>query len=352
MTIQAETSGAGEAPAIFDMDIGSDPDDTYVATMVLGAARRFRPALLLTNDETSTLGRARFLASLVEASGLDVPVAAGLPSDRRRADCLAEEVGLCPPDTGFQRDGVEALIRTLEAHPRVDYFSLGALTNLDAALSARPDLACRIRLVQMGPALQGAYHRDWPQYNARLDPGAFVRVLRCVDRPTLVMSHSTWGTYEASTRQKLGVYLDDPMAAALRSASPVAALFLRHLEAWVASGMPCTILHDPLTVLASRTPGLVDFVDVRLALGGDGWTWLDEGSHLALRGMLPHRARPISGYLQTPPRALEGGQSIDCSLSLDTHDEEARLAIATALLGERGAAVAGEWGAFNRARDE
>jgi inosine-uridine nucleoside N-ribohydrolase len=353
MTIQAETSGAGGAtPAIFDMDIGSDPDDTCVATMVLGAADRFRPALLLTNDETSTLGRARFLASLVDASGLDVPVAAGLPSERRRADCLVEEVGLCPADPRFERDGVELLIRTLEAHPRVDYFSLGALTNLDAALEARPELASRVRLVQMGPALQGAYHRDWPQYNARLDPGAFVRALRRVERPTLVMSHSTWGTYGASTRQKLGVYLDDPMTAALRSASPVAALFLRHLEAWVADGMPCTILHDPLTVLASLTPGLVDFVDARLALGGDGWTWLDEGSHLALRGMLPHRARPISGYLQAPPRPVEGALSIACSLSLDTHDEEARRAIATALVGERGADVAADWGAFNRARDE
>lgn len=338
-------------PTIFDMDIGSDPDDTCVATIVLKAVDRFRPALLLTNDETSTFGRARFLARLVSAARLDIPVAAGLQSQRCRRSCLVEDANLCSPDSHFEPDGVQSLLRTLETHSSVRYFGLGALTNLDAALSARPDLADRVHLFQMGPALLGAYHRDQPQYNARLDPLAFIRVLSRVNRPTLVMSHSTWGTYPTSSRQRLGVYLDDPLAAALRAASAVSALFIRHLEAWVESGMPCTILHDPLTVLGSLMPGLLDFANVDLTLGQDGWAALSEASHCTLRQLLPDRARAISSYLSAPPPQLEG-RKISCAMSLDTMDKNARQAIATALLGDTCSEVGLAWGAFNEARGE
>lgn len=333
------------------MDIGSDPDDTCVAVMVLRAIDRFRPALLLTNDETEARGRARFLAQLVRSSGAEVPVAAGRPSQRRRARCLVEDAGLCPIDADLQEDGVGALIRTLESHPHVFYFGLGALTNLDAALSERPDLAGRVSLFQMGPALKGAYHRAWPQYNARLDPSAFSRAARRVSKPTFVMSHSTWGAYTTSTRQKLGLYPDDPLAAELRRSSPVAALFMRHHEAWVKTGMPCTILHDPLTVLSALTPDLVDFAEVDLVIEEDGWTSLDERSHRSLQSLLPHRGRVLERYLTAPPNAGRG-EAIPCSLSLDTHDENARRAIASALFDDRGAALADAWGDHNRARDE
>ena len=131
----------------------------------------------------------------------------------------------------------------------------------------------------------------------------------------------------------------------------MAALSIRHLEAWVQSGIPCTILHDPLTVLSAHTPDLVDFADVDLVVEDSGWTSLAEASHHTLRAGLPDRGKVISGYLTAPPRA-RGGAVISCSLSLDTDDERARHAIATALLGERGPGVAAAWGAFNRAREE
>lgn len=338
-------------PAIFDLDIGTDPDDTCVAVMVLGAVDRFLPALLLTNDETATCGRARFLAGLVAAAGAKVPVAAGLPSRRRRASCLVEEVSLCPAEADFEREGVQSLIRTIEAHPRVRYYGLGALTNLDAALESRPDLAERIDLVQMGPALAGAYRRDLPQYNARLDPGAFSRVLARVSIPALVLSHSTWGRYGESMRQKLGIYPDDPLADALRAAGPVPALFVRHLEAWVESGKPCSIMHDPLTVLGSLLPGLVDFAPVDLALDESGWAGLSEPSRRALQAWLPARGQAIADYLAAPQPELAGAV-FSCRMSLDTDDERARLAIASTLLGKRGAQIAPAWGDFNRVRRE
>jgi inosine-uridine nucleoside N-ribohydrolase len=340
-------STALPTPAVFDMDIGSDPDDTCVAVMVLRDLPRFRPALLLTNDETETAGRARFLARLVAEGEADVPVASGLPSQRRRAGCLVEEAGLCPAKARFERDGVAALIRVLEGHPSVTYFGLGALTNLDAALSARPDLAPRVRLIQMGPALFGAYRREVPQYNARIDPGAFARALGRVRAPTLVFSHSSWGRYGEGLRQRIGIYPDDPLAGALREQSALAALFVRHLEAWTQTGKSCSIMHDPLTVLSASVPGLIEFADVELVIAEDGWAGLGALAHKSMRDLSPARTGVIEAYLSGPHRLIQG-TSIEARVSLATDDEAVRRSITEALLGGGASAVAAAWSQFNR----
>lgn len=337
-----------DLPAIFDMDIGSDPDDTYVAVMILKAPARFRPVLLITNDETVAQGRARFLAGLVALAGVNVPVAAGLPSQRRRQVCLVEETGLFPNSTRF--DTIQALIQTLRTHPRVRYFSLGALTNLDAALTQFPDLAQRVELVQMGPALAGAYRRESPQYNARIDPAAFHRVLSHVHKPRLVPSHSTWGRYSDGRRQQLGVYPDDPFAAALRSAGELPTLFVRHLEAWGQTGKPCSIMHDPLTVLSSLLPGLVTFADVEMMLDVSGLAGLSTSSQHALQS---HAGRIdcVAGKdlaLSTTAAAT----TIACRMSFDVNHDAARSAIAMALLGQPGMQIAKDWGKFNCTRTE
>ncbi|MDI1451395.1 nucleoside hydrolase [Polyangium sp. 6x1] len=345
--LSTHESRLGEAPAIFDMDIGTDPDDTCVAAILAANPSRFRVALLVTSDETRRQGRARFLAGLLRAAGVDLPVAAGLPSVRDRASCLVEDIGLAGEDVRFSVDAVGEIVRVLEAHPRVDYVGLGPLSNLDAALGARPDLAARVRLFQMGPALAGAYRREAAQYNARLDPGAFARVLGRVEKPRLLFSHSSWGSFGDGMRQRLGVYPDDPLACALRKAHPAAGMFVRHLEAWVGTGKDCSIMHDPLTVLSAETPGLVDFEDVSLVIREDGWVGLTERSHAALGAGLPARGKVIAGVLAGRHAPIEG-REIEARMSLDTEDAAARRAIAEGLLGAEGARVAEAWGDWNR----
>ncbi len=339
-----------DLPAIFDMDIGSDPDDTCVAVMILKAPARFRPVLLITNDETVAQGRARFLAGLVQVAGVQVPVAAGLPSQRRRQKCLVEEAPLIPDSTPLDTDGIQTLIQTLRIHPRVRYFSLGALTNLDAALAQVPDLADRVELVQMGPALTGAYRRESPQYNARIDPAAFHRVLCQVRKPRLVPSHSTWGRYGDGLRQQLGIYPDDPFAAALRSAGELPTLFVRHLEAWVQTGKPCSIMHDPLTVLSSLMPGLVTFADVEMLLDTGGFAGLSPCSQHALQSHAGGVGCVAGKDLALPTAAA--ATTIACRMSFDVNLEAARMAIAMAVLGEFGVQIAVEWGKFNGSRTE
>jgi inosine-uridine nucleoside N-ribohydrolase len=316
---------SGEA-RVYDLDIGNDPDDTCVAAMIARSPERFRPALLITNDEARSLGRARFLAAVM--GGARIPIAAGLPSLRRREDTLVERAALVPPSGGVGVDGVDRLIDVLERHDRTTYFGLGALTNLAAAIARRPDLAARVDLVQMGPVIEP---REKPQYNARLDPASFRATLAAVRAPRLLLSDVSWARFggRREARHEVGLYPDDPLYQALARAGDLAlGWVVRHLDAWVASGKPCSILHDPLTVLSALEADLVSYDEVALVL--------DEHGHAALA--------PAPGI----PVCVRASSRVDYPA--------ARRAIVRAFFPDESAtwadALADRWGAHNAERAE
>jgi hypothetical protein len=307
---------------IYDVDIGNDPDDTCVVAMLAQSPARFAPTLVLTNDETCARGRARFLAGLLDAT----PVAAGLPSALRREDTLVERAGLVPAGANVPGDGIERLIDVLERNDRTLYFGLGALTNLATALARRPDLTDRIELVQMGPALADLEPRLRPQYNARIDPASFVGVLAAVRSPSLLLSHVSWGRFP-SGRHEIGLYPDDPLGRALATGShPSLHVLARHLEVWVASGKPCSILHDPATVLSRLVEGLVDYEAAEIVVGPDG---------SAMRA----------------PATIAGGVLVRARISRSANYGAVRRAITAALFPTEGAAwsesLAERWEAYN-----
>ncbi len=317
---------------IYDVDIGKDPDDTCVAAMLARQPARFRPTLVLTNDETPSFARARFLADMLGAPGRGL-IAAGLPTPRRVRDCLVERAGLVEAAPGdIVTDGVLQLLRALDCHDTTLYFSLGALTNLAAALALRPDLAPRVRLAQMGPALASAYHRPSPQYNARIDPVSFSTVLGLVPDPALLLAHVTWARFGGAggARLELGVYPDDPLGRALLSAEhPTLRRFGRHLAAWFESGFACSIMHDPLTVLGQLEEGLVAWESAEIWIGEDGF---------ADRERLDGRGRMIHARV---------ARTVDYAA--------ARLAICAALLDASpsdASSLARAWGVHNAARPD
>src|SRR5947207_5212091 len=115
---------------IIDSDAGTDPDDTLVAILAAKHRALFGATLLVSNDETTSFAKGRFLRHL---AGDAVPVAAGLPSDRKRTGDNASDAGLVP-EIGVARDAVDQIERELEQHDVVEYVGLGALTNLAAVL--------------------------------------------------------------------------------------------------------------------------------------------------------------------------------------------------------------------------
>src|SRR3989344_1091611 len=131
-----------DIPSVFDMDIGNDPDDTCVAVMLALDPKRYNPLLIITNDEAQSKGRVRFLADVVKQSGGELIVASGLPSCEKRKDTLVERAGLIPMNKAdFIDNGISYLSELLSINKKVNYFGLGALTNLATVLAQHPEFA-------------------------------------------------------------------------------------------------------------------------------------------------------------------------------------------------------------------
>ena len=345
-----ETSSA--RPAIFDLDIGNDPDDTVVALLIARAPARFRPRLLLTNDETPALGRARFLSQIVGSGALHDLVAAGLPSPRRSALAVVERAGLVAPGgSPVHPDGIGALIAAVDACDGVDYYSLGGLTNLAALLDRYPEFAERIHLIQMGPVLVESELPRRPQYNVRLDPAAFLRVVPAVASRTFLLSQISWARHEPGRRRALGLYPDDPVAEALaRSGDAGHRLLHAQLDAWCQSGKPCSIQHDPLTTLSQHDPGLVRYETLDLQFDASGLSDLSPSSRRRLAEIDGVRGGPLSGCL-TPSDPIHAALQVTARVSIRADYLRARTLLIAGLLGPDSAVCESDWADFHRVRD-
>ena len=344
-------------PSVFDMDIGKDPDDTITAALVGLNIEHFKPALLLTNDESESNGRARFLEELTRRLGAKVRVAAGLPSDKHRKTTLVEESGMIGTSGGsFEADGIAALMEILEQHSKINYFGLGALTNLAEALRRRPDFAERVNLIQMGLAFSAGYVRSTPQYNVKLDVQSFRSVFERVTKPTFLMTHTSWGSYDQdnpASRQQIGVYPGDPVHQALeKSDNDGLRLAAEHLTAWkTVGGKDCSIMHDPLTVLSQHDAGLVDYAEGNIILKEGGFSDLTAETKAALQAKPSLETSKVSSCLtaqEQPGQAAGLTRAVRFSLGAAYRSFRQRLV--EALFGHAAQGLAEDWETHNSKR--
>lgn len=266
-------------PVVIDTDAGGDPDDAFA---LVAAARLPELALVLTGDELPGGERARFVRLLLDELGRpEVPVVAGRDLGNTRLHCVR---GLVPDTVPAQPADVLAAVERVCAGP-VRWVGLGPMSNLAEVLTARPELAGRIRLTQMGGAL---HYRDpsRAEHNVRLDPAAARTVLAALDRPRLVLSDTTF-TPELEIRVASDTHrgLADPAAPAW------ARLLAAHLAQWFTHFHPGTIQHDALTLSAALDLPFVSFTPARVAMDESGrMSRAEDGVAVELSGPADHGA--------------------------------------------------------------
>jgi inosine-uridine nucleoside N-ribohydrolase len=251
---------------IVDTDVGGDPDDALA--LAVAAIRMPELGLVVTSDERGG-ERARFARHLLDALGRpEVPVVAGAQVGEARAFCVED---LVPESVPRQPAGVVDAVGDL--CDRVDgplrWVGMGPTSNLAAVLDARPALAGRLRVTQMGGALR---YRDpeRAEHNFRLDAAAATAVLGAAREPWLVTSDVTF-TPETEVTAESPLYrmLAEPDAPAW------AATLRAHLDRWFARFHPGSMQHDALTLSAAAELPFVEFSFTNVALDDLGRMRLD-----------------------------------------------------------------------------
>jgi inosine-uridine nucleoside N-ribohydrolase len=248
---------------IIDTDIGGEPDDA----MAIAIAARHLPqlALVLTTDEKNGQ-RARLVRHYLELLGRhDVAVAAGHTRSSRPyfwiEDLIPDRI---PSQSHDIISAVSALCKRISGN--LYWLGLGPMTNLASVLSIRPDLADRMRIVQMGGALN---YRDpsLAQYNFRLDPSAAMAVI--ASNPT----HLHLVTYDVTFMPQLAIHSNSALYEDLSSASePWTRLLADQCDRYFDAYYPSTIPHTPLALSALMGEPFVHFAPRRIIVDGLGRT--------------------------------------------------------------------------------
>jgi pyrimidine-specific ribonucleoside hydrolase len=242
------------APMIVDTDVGGDPDDAVA--LVVAATAVPSLALVLTSDELDG-ERARLARYLLDLAGRpDVPVVAG---QRAVQPPLFSANGLVPAAVPAQPDDVVAAVdATCAGTGPVRWVGMGPMSNLAGVLAARPDLAPRIVLTQMGGAVR---YRDprRAEHNVRLDPAGARKALSRVPGPALVTSDVTF-----HAAMELGPDSPAYRQLAHSRAESWAPVLRAHLDRWFAKHHPSSMQHDALTLSAALQLPFVDFAQRRI----------------------------------------------------------------------------------------
>jgi inosine-uridine nucleoside N-ribohydrolase len=145
------TRKSDKIPVILDTDIGSDIDDTWALVQLLHCPEL--DVRLVVSDTGDTACRAALIARMLEIAGrTDIPVGIGMPAPGepvRQAPWLGRYTPEAYPGI-LRRDGVAAIIETIEASPEpVTLICIGPVPNIAEALRRAPHIASKSRFAGM-----------------------------------------------------------------------------------------------------------------------------------------------------------------------------------------------------------
>jgi purine nucleosidase len=247
--------GAGKpVPVILDTDMGDDIDDALALALALQSPELDIRAVVTVLQNGSR--RADLTYRILELyKRTDIPVGIGAeqtlmgkPSNlgMRQTDALAPDYRM---PAGKRHNGIQLFIDTCMGAPeKVTILAYGPLTNVALALRAEPRIAEKIdRIVLMN----GVFFRAGLEYNTYRDPEASAIVY------SSGLPVSTVGLDVTMQCRLSAEHLKQMEDSKLENV-----LFLRKLIGLWQDGKPeqRPILHDPLAILVTIQPDLVDFV--------------------------------------------------------------------------------------------
>ncbi|WP_159080545.1 nucleoside hydrolase [Nocardia suismassiliense] len=271
-----------DAPTVvLDTDVGYDLDDAL--TFWIAAVLRIANLVVITTDETEHDQRAQLAGAILDSFARpEVPVIAGrrLPGADTRflMDPLPRAAQPVRTDVV---DYVSALCEK-STHPII-WVGIGPTSNLADVLSARPELAKRIKLTMMGGWLDHYRRPDLASHNPRLDPAAFRLVMAAAHQPRLVLStHCNVDELAITPTSNLYSWLTMPEAPAdYALITENASRWFDHRARRAPDAVPSSWLNDPLTFAAAIDDDdlLVKFRTEKVRIEADARMYRDPHGH-------------------------------------------------------------------------
>ena len=278
---RAAAGSASRRPAILDSDIGDDIDDTWALLQLLRSPRL--ELKLALSDFGNAIYRSRLFAKLLELAGrADVPVGVGLdPRDEPgRQSGWIGDYQLQDYPGAVRRDGVQALIETIERSPEpVTLICIGPVPNIAEALRRAPHIAANARFVGMHGSLRLGYDgapEPAAEWNVKSDPQALRQVFAapwdCLITPldSCGLMRLTGANYQKIRRSEdssLKALMENyetwlPLAPFIKPGTDPARL--------------STTLFDTVAIYAAHSEALLIMEDLPVRVTDDGYTVIDE----------------------------------------------------------------------------
>lgn len=245
---------------IINTDPFYDPDDGVALKLALNSPE-MGVDLIVTGDEVEGK-RARCTQTLLRALGRsDIRVMAG--TDLGRNDFICDWLLDSAPNR-VDPAGVAAIKDVVDTSDEVRYVGIDGFTDLSTYLTVYPEDAKKLRVYQMGGAIDFSRRPGWVEHNVKIDAPAARHILESGVDMALVMTQTTFNPAYA-------VGLDHPIYKQLAASDNMGdKIIARHFETWHKAKGLDSYMHDPLTVATAMGKKFVSFNETPLKMDERG----------------------------------------------------------------------------------
>lgn len=252
---------------ILDTDIGYDSDD-FIALLLLLDSTELTLDLIVTGDEV--LGkRARLVGKILRTAGrLEIPVISGadLGNQNFIVDDLIQD---CPPLEACQNP-IGDMKLLIDKFDEIVYINIQGFSNLSALITTYPEVKKKLKVFQMGGALDYSRDEGWIEHNVRIDTPSAQKVIEAELDMTLIMAQTTMiQGYQFNENNPVVVKLRD-------SNNPLHKMLYKNImcfhEKLIQKGVndPWPYAHDPLVVAVALGKNFVQFEDITVSMNNRG----------------------------------------------------------------------------------
>ena len=252
-------SGAAPVRVILDTDIGDDIDDALALALALQSPElKVEAVITVLQDGERRADLAWRILELFGRTEIPVGVGAELPLLAKSRTGVVRQTQALAADYHMpkaRRNGLELLLSTcMQSTEKITVLAYGPLTNIAIALRAEPRLATKISRIVL---MNGVFFRPGLEYNTKIDPEASQIVYNSGIPVTTV-------GLDVTLQCRLSA---DDLKKVAASPLPTAKFLYELIHIWQnGNESQRPVLHDPLAVLVTIKPDLVNTVQGRVTV--------------------------------------------------------------------------------------